>query len=92
MGVGGSGRQSLTRLAAFIMEFQVFQIELSSSYSRGDWQDDLRRALRAAGEKGKPTVFLFSDSQILEEAMVEDISNLLNTAEVPNLFDVGEWG
>jgi dynein heavy chain, axonemal len=35
-------------------------------------------------------VFLFSDSQIVEEGMVEDISNLLNTAEVPNLFDVGK--
>lgn len=28
--------------------------------------------------------------QIKEENMVEDISNLLNTGEVPNLFDSGE--
>ena len=66
------------------------QIEISSSYTSSNWHDDLRAALRYAGEKHKPCVFLFSDSQILEESMVEDISNLLNTGEVPNLFDTGE--
>lgn len=31
-------------------------------------------------------VFLFADTQIKEESFVEDISNLLNTYEVPNLM------
>lgn len=31
-------------------------------------------------------VFLFSDTQIVAESFVEDISNLLNTYEVPNLM------
>jgi dynein heavy chain len=33
-------------------------------------------------------VFLFSDTQIVSESFVEDISNLLNTYEVPNLMQV----
>lgn len=45
------------------------------------------QVLRLAGETNKPTVFLLVDSQIQWEGMVEDISNLLNTSEVPNLFD-----
>lgn len=31
-------------------------------------------------------MFLFSDTQIAKESMVEDICNILNNGEVPNLF------
>lgn len=33
-------------------------------------------------------VFLFADTQIVQEGFIEDISNLLNTYEVPNLMQV----
>ena len=39
-----------------------------------------------AGEANKKVVFLFADTQIKQESFVEDISNLLNTYEVPNLL------
>jgi hypothetical protein len=39
-----------------------------------------------AGALGAPTVFLFSDTQLKEESFLEDINNILNTGEVPNLF------
>ncbi|KAG2500939.1 hypothetical protein HYH03_000764 [Edaphochlamys debaryana] len=90
VGVGGSGRQSVVQLAAFIEDFQLFSIEISSAYGMSDWHDDLKSAMRSAGEKHKNTIFMFSDSQILNETMVEELSSLLNTGEVPNLFDVGE--
>ena len=31
-------------------------------------------------------VFLFSDTQIIQETFLEDINNILNTGEVPNLL------
>lgn len=35
-------------------------------------------------------VFLFSDTQIKDESFVEDLSNMLNTYEVPNLIGSGD--
>ncbi|CAJ1434663.1 unnamed protein product, partial [Effrenium voratum] len=86
VGVGGSGRQSCSRLACFLADFDVFQIEIARGYDQLAFREDLKKLLTAAGGKGEKTVFLFSDSQIKSEGFVEDLNNLLNTGEVPNLF------
>ena len=46
--------------------------------------------LKTAGALGKPTAFLITDTQIKEESFLEDIDNLLNAGEVPNLYAVDE--
>ncbi len=52
----------------------MFSAELSATYTtsgpNNNWHDDLKRMLRHAGEKQKSTVFLFSDTQIIDETMV----------------------
>lgn len=90
VGVGGSGRQSLTRLAASIRDYEVFQIELSRNYGVADWHGDLRRVLALSGGRGQSTVFLLSDAQIKDESFVEDINSLLNSGEVPNMLAADE--
>lgn len=40
-----------------------------------------------AGAYDEQICFLFSDSQIVKESFLEDINNVLNTGEVPNLFE-----
>ena len=42
VGVGGSGKQSLSRLAAFICHYVVIQIVISSTYSISDLKEDLK--------------------------------------------------
>ena len=51
VGVGGSGRQSLTRLASGIADYEVFSIEITRTYSRLDWREDLKKVLKTAGGK-----------------------------------------
>ena len=86
VGVGGSGRQSLTKLSCFISDFECFQIELKRGYDYTLFRDDLRELMMKAGAQGKQTVFLFNDTQIIDERFLEDINNILNSGEVPNLF------
>lgn len=71
-------------------EYKTIQIEISKQYGTVEWHEDIKKVLKSAGGKGIPTVFLFTDSQIKQESFVEDINNLLNTCEVPNLFPPDE--
>lgn len=35
----------------------------------------------------RPTVFLMDDTQLINEAFLEDVNGILNTGEVPSLFN-----
>jgi hypothetical protein len=64
VGVGGSGRKSLSRLAAYIAEMKVFSIEITNTYRLTEFREDLKGLYRQTGVAGKPTVFLFDESQV----------------------------
>jgi hypothetical protein len=49
------------------------------------WLQDLKRVLKKAGLEGRDTVFLFSDTQIVQEGFLEDLNNILNAGEAPCL-------
>ena len=49
VGVGGSGRQSLARLASHIAGIGVFVIEITKQYRLIEWRDDMKRLFEITG-------------------------------------------
>ncbi|KAM5227717.1 LOW QUALITY PROTEIN: dynein axonemal heavy chain 3 [Ctenodactylus gundi] len=90
VGIGGSGRQSATKLSTFMNSYELYQIEITKNYTGNDWREDLKKIMLQVGVAAKSTVFLFTDNQIKDESFVEDINMLLNTGDVPNIFPADE--
>ncbi|KPA85487.1 putative dynein heavy chain [Leptomonas pyrrhocoris] len=88
LGVGGSGRKSLTRLAcSLIPEMEIFTIELTKNYGVKDWHESLAKLLLECGKDEKKCTFLFSDTQLVHPIFLEDVAGLLTSGDVPNLFE-----
>ncbi|XP_067295015.1 dynein axonemal heavy chain 10 isoform X2 [Pseudorasbora parva] len=86
VGVGGSGKQSLTKLAAFTAGYEVFEIVLSRGYSETNFREDLKTLYLKLGIENKKMVFLFTDAHVAEEGFLELINNMLTSGMVPALF------
>ncbi|CAJ1332260.1 unnamed protein product [Effrenium voratum] len=84
IGVGGSGKQSLTKLATFAAGYKLFEITLSRGYGDDQLRDDLK-ALYTSTIK-QPMSFLFTDAHVVEEGFLEYINNILTVGMVPALF------
>ena len=54
--------------------------------------EDLKKLYEKAGTKANPLSFIFSDTEIIEESFLEDVSNLLSSGEVPNIYTADELG
>ncbi|KAJ3091620.1 Dynein heavy chain 5, axonemal [Quaeritorhiza haematococci] len=90
VGVGGSGKQSLTRLAAFIAKSQVFQIAISKNYAVSNLMEDLKFMYKVAGAQGRSITFIFTDNEVKEEGFLGFINNILTSGEITNLFPKDE--
>jgi dynein heavy chain len=93
VGVGGSGKQSLSRLSAFVCSYSTVQIQISQAYtvtSSPGLKEDIRNMYMKAGTKEEGICFLFTDSQIADERFLVYINDLLASGNIPDLFAADE--
>ena len=90
VGVGGSGKRSLSRLAAFILGYGLKTITISQTYGIADLKEDLQKFYMDAGVKNLGTLFLFTDSQITNERFLVYLNDLLASGNIPDLYQMDE--
>ena len=90
IGVGGSGKQSLTTLSAYLLNHEVKQVEIVKGFDQEKFREFLRLLLEETGVNRNAITFMFTDTQIVDESFLEDINNLLNSGEVPNIWEQPE--
>ncbi|CAM9131888.1 unnamed protein product, partial [Ectocarpus fasciculatus] len=86
IGVGGSGKQSLSKLAAFIGGFEVKQLQVTGNFKVEDLLENFRDMFKQAGVKGVPTVFLMTDTQVVDDRFLIYINAILATGWISGLF------
>lgn len=90
VGLGGSGRHCLSRLATYMQDYHLFEIEMENEFNQNEWLEYLKEMLKFVGISNKPAVFLVGEANIVEEYFMEDINNLLNVGEIPKLYTPDE--
>lgn len=86
VGVGGSGKQSLAKLAAFAAGCHVFEITLTRGYDEVAFREDLKKLYTMLGAENKKVMFLFTDAHVADEGFLELINNMLTSGMVPALY------
>uniref|UniRef100_A0A7M4E560 Dynein axonemal heavy chain 14 n=1 Tax=Crocodylus porosus TaxID=8502 RepID=A0A7M4E560_CROPO len=90
IGLDGNGKVTCVTLACYLSNCSLFRLSITHSYTYSDFREDLKKIYRQTGLEGQRTVFLITDSDILKECFLEDLSYILNSGEVPDLFDKEE--
>jgi len=86
VGVGGSGKQSLSKLTAFILNQEVFKIVVSTNYGIGDLKTDIQSLFTKTGVSGLEMLFIMTDSQIVDNKFLVYINDILSAGYIPELF------
>jgi len=89
VGVGGSGKQSLAKLASFIAKYEFWGIKISSRFEEKHFREQLLDLFKKFDEIADitPVTFLFTDEHVLDEGFMELINNILTTGIVPAIFE-----
>ena len=91
VGMAGTGKRSITRLAAFVAGCKLATIKVSRQYGIVEFREDLKGMFFDAGLRNQSIVLLISDEQIVHSSFWEDVNGFLGCGEIPNLWEADEY-
>ena len=86
VGVGGSGKQSLSKLASYLANRNIYQISMKKGYGVLDFKTDLASLFIKCGLKKQQITFLITESHLVDEKMLIVINDFLASGDVPQLI------
>ena len=87
VGVGGSGKQSLSKLSSFICQYEPYMITITSDYRLNSFKEDLQKMYNKTGLSDDTGVlFISTENQIINEKFMILVNDLLSSGDVQDLF------
>ena len=86
VGVGGSGKKSLSELASVVAGAKMMKVEIQKKYGKKEFRIDIFNIMLQAGKYTQQVMLLFPDTDIIQEGFLEDVNNLINTGEISGLI------
>jgi dynein heavy chain len=86
IGEGGSGRHSLAKMATYLAEYTTYQIQITKNYDQAQFKANMKSLFDNITSRNTTYTFVFSDNEILDEGIIEDVNNILGLGEIPNLY------
>lgn len=85
VGVGGSGKQSLARLAAHAAGCDVFQIAITAGYGVTEFKTDLLALYHRCVVKSARVAVILTDTHIVDERFLIYLNELISTGHAANI-------
>jgi dynein heavy chain len=87
VGVGGSGKQSLTKLASFLQNYDLEMLPMMPNFNPTEFKAFIGDLLKKATKPpGTNRILMITDSQITSEDILVFINDLLNNGYIPGLW------
>lgn len=90
VGMCGTGRLSLVKLACLIANQKFFKIDITQNYDVNNWHKTAKDFLKEAGGYGRPCTFFLKEEQIVFDTILDDLDYLLKTGQIPFIYTLEE--
>ncbi|XP_044530905.1 dynein axonemal heavy chain 14 [Gracilinanus agilis] len=90
IGIEGCGKETCATLASYLGDCKLYKLSTSTNYGHLEFREDLKHVSTLTGLEGKPTVLLIIDTHLTHESVLEDLNSILNSGNMPDVFETEE--